>query len=221
MNRLKAQDRHPIVEALDSRLVFKPLLPTLSFPAENATKKDTKRERKVRGGLVLVRLSRHSTFPSPKMPSYLFPLNRASTHEPAEVVQHDEDDQISHVAATAEDEEAVADLHKTITGKSHPAQQQTKVAGPFAGFEDYLRSGEEDGAPSVPLSVCFKGVTTYGRQEGASSAKTLKDAIVRTLTMQEIYEWTLKRLISPERVESGRALIRDFTGVVRNGEMML
>lgn len=153
------------------------------------------------------------------MPSYLFPLNRASAHEVVEPPRP-EDDQASHVAATLENEEAVAGLHQTITGQSYLAEKR-RSTGPFAGFEDYLRRNEEEGAPAVPLSVCFKNVTTYGRQEGAASAKTLKDAIIRTLTFQDIYEWTLKRLISPERVENGRALIRDFTGVVRNGEMML
>ena len=153
------------------------------------------------------------------MPSYLYPLNRAATHEVAEP-QHDEDDRTSHVVATIENEEAVADLHRAVTGQSYPAHK-AESGGPFAGFEDYLRRDSESGGRPVPLSVCFKGVTTYGRHEGASSTKTLKDAIVRTLTFQEIYEWTLKKLISPEKTENGRPLIRDFTGVVRNGEMML
>lgn len=153
------------------------------------------------------------------MPSYLYPLNRAATHEVVES-QHDEDDQTSHVVATHENEETVADLHRAVTGRSY-LTDKTEIGGPFAGFEDYLRRDSESGGQPVPLSVCFKGVTTYGRHEGASTAKTLKDAIVRTLTLQEIYEWTLKKLISPEKAENGRPLIRDFTGVVRNGEMML
>lgn len=153
------------------------------------------------------------------MPSYLYPIHRASIHEVVEPPTPEEDE-TQHVAATLENEEAVAGLHKTITGQSYPPEKRQSL-GPFAGFEDYLRRNEEEGAQAVPLSVCFKNVTTYGRQEGAASAKTLKDAIVRTLTLQDIYEWTLKRLISPEKVENGRALIRDFTGVVRNGEMML
>ena len=157
------------------------------------------------------------------MPSYLYPLNRVSTYETVENPPPDDDQDLEdshHVSATSENEETVAGLHQTITGQSFPLDKRRSL-GPFAGFEDYLRRHEEEGAPSVPLSVCFKNVTTYGRQEGAASVKTLKDAIVRTLTFQDIYEWTLKRLISPERVENGRALIKDFTGVVRNGEMML
>lgn len=154
------------------------------------------------------------------MPSFLYPLHRASTtHEPPVEPAQREDDGVSHVAGTAEDEEAVAELFKTITGKTEPAEKAGAAAGSFAGFESYVRQDEH--SQSVPLSVCFKNVTTYGRHEGASAAKTLKDSIVRTLTLQDIYEWTLKRLISPEKVENGRALIRDFTGVVRNGEMML
>lgn len=153
------------------------------------------------------------------MPSYLYPLSKAATHEVVEP-QHDEDDQTLHVAITLENEETLADLHKAVTGQSY-LTNKAENGGPFAEFEEYLRRDSESGGQPVPLSVCFKGVTTYGRHEGASSAKTLKDAIVRTLTLQDIYEWTLKKLISPEKPENGRALIRDFTGVVRNGEMML
>lgn len=156
------------------------------------------------------------------MPSFLFPLNRASAHEPPieAPVSEDDEDHISQVVATSEAEDAIAELHRTITGRSALAAK-ADVGGPFAGFEEYLRRDEQSGATSVPLSVCFKGVTTYGKQEGATKVKTLKDAVLRTLTLQEIYEWTLKRIISPDRVENGRPLLRDFTGVVRNGEMML
>ena len=155
------------------------------------------------------------------MPSYLFPLNRASAHEPPiEAAVGEGEDHISQVVATSEAEDAIAELHRTITGRSG-LTAKADLGGPFAGFEEYLRRDEQSGASSVPLSVCFKGVTTYGKQEGATGVKTLKDALLRTFTLQEIYEWTLKRVISPDRVENGRALIRDFTGVVRNGEMML
>jgi hypothetical protein len=88
-------------------------------------------------------------------------------------------------------------------------------------LEEYLRKEQQNTTRPLPLSVCFKNLSTYGRPGGSVPVKTLKHAIWRTLTFQDVYEWTLKRYISPTKVEDGHALIRDFSGVVRNGEMML
>lgn len=156
------------------------------------------------------------------MPSFLFPPKRESLHErPGGGVAENDGDQNSHVVVTDEAEDTIAQLHRTITGQSLESDKEDKDGGPFVGFENYLRRDEKTRSQYVPLSVCFKSLTTYGIQEDASSAKTLKDAIIRTFTLQDIYEMTLKRLISPVRMEDGRPLIRDFTGLVRNGEMML
>ncbi|SPO07766.1 probable ATP-binding multidrug cassette transport protein [Cephalotrichum gorgonifer] len=154
------------------------------------------------------------------MPSYLFPLNRASAPEQSSDAAQNEGDHTSHVDVTDEAEDVIAELHHTITGQSFNTSKEDH-GGAFAGFEAYLRGDGQTGPQSIPLSVCFKSVTTYGQQQGTTFAKTVKDAIFRTLTLQDIYEWTLKRVISPVRAENGRALIRDFTGVVRSGEMML
>lgn len=111
-----------------------------------------------------------------------------------------------------ETEHAVADIHRVIT--------ETHDNPKFRNLEKYLED-DEGGPRSAPLSVCFKSVTVYGRPGGAAPVKTLGDAIWRTLTLQDIYELTLKRFVSPIKAETGQALIRDFSGVLRNGQMML
>lgn len=141
-----------------------------------------------------------------------------------------------HVSSTAvchETEDIIANFHRTITGRSQADNQKSSGRktdddddaqsnpGSFAKFEEYLRHDQEKGQRPIPVSVCFRDVSTYGRQSGDAPVKTVWDAVWRTLTLQDIYEWSLKKIISPERVENGRPLIRNFTGLVRSGEMML
>jgi ATP-binding cassette subfamily G (WHITE) protein 2 (SNQ2) len=149
------------------------------------------------------------------MPSFIFPPRAFSRQEPP-AAEPDNQDPEAQVHADDEAEDTLAHLQQILTGYN-----DDKDAGAFPGFEDYLRNNEEAAPQYVPLSVCFKGLTTYGIQAEDSNVKTLKDAILRTLSCKEIYEATLKRLIKPVKVDNGRPLIRDFTGVVRNGEMML
>lgn len=151
------------------------------------------------------------------MPSFLL---RQRSEPQGTAVEHDQD-QDPHVFVTDEAEDTVTGLHKALSRHS-----RHQSSGSFDDFEKYLQRGSDNpDAPSrpdpVPLSVCFKSVTTYGKQGGPTAVKTLKDAIWRTLTCQDIYEATLKRWVSPDKVENGQALIKDFSGVVRNGEMML
>lgn len=143
------------------------------------------------------------------MPAYP-PVRHGSSHHGLEPQQRDPD-QISHVDVSVEAEDTIADLHQTIT-----------IEDPvFSDLKKYLNDDQGSRPQPFPLSVCFKSVSTYGRPGGAAPVKTLKDAIWRTLTFQDVYEWTFKKLISPDKIENGQALIRDFSGVVRNGEMML
>ncbi|CAI6094480.1 unnamed protein product [Clonostachys chloroleuca] len=157
------------------------------------------------------------------MPSYLL----HQRNEPRDGSHPTEHDLNQHVFVTAEAEDTVTELHRVISKQTKHAEPDTSTTPAFEDFEKYLRSTQENAETQakkpqpVPLSVCFKSITTYGRQGGPKSVKTLKDAIWRTLTLQDIYEATLKRLIFPDRVENGQALIRDFSGVVRNGQMML
>lgn len=142
-----------------------------------------------------------------------FPQFRPQTSSVAPEIhsEHDGGD-TSHVLVTSDAEDAVAELHRAITKDLDPA---------LSGLDQYLRDYNRAGSHPVSLSVCFKSVTTYGQPGGARPVKTLRDAIWRTFTLQDIYEGTFKRILRPTKVEEGQALIRDFSGVVRGGEMML
>ncbi|KAF5004030.1 hypothetical protein FDECE_9443 [Fusarium decemcellulare] len=146
------------------------------------------------------------------MPSYL----RHGVEPHPHTVEHDQD-QDPHVFLTAEIENTVGELHREISRYSQPASHDN-----FADFEKYLRRDQDQGTPgSVPLSVCFKSVTTYGQQTGQGSVKTLKDAVWEALTLKSVYNAAFSHVISPPKKEDGNPLIRDFTGLVKNGQMML
>jgi len=153
------------------------------------------------------------------MPSYLPPRNRTTSHDHRLESESDED-QTHHVHVTSQNEDAIAELHRTVTKQSRKIAID-ELDPAFADFEKYLRSDDQSGPQPIPLSVCFKSVTTYGQPGGAAGVKTLKDAIWRTLTFRDVYESVHKRVFSSKRVEDGQPLIRDFSGVVRNGQMML
>ena len=145
----------------------------------------------------------------PSLPSRNSARGRTRSHGDS---AHDLEDTIEHVTVSEEREDRIATLHRAIT------EPHDNTA--FESLEKYLQEDEAWPGPP-PLSVCFKSLTTYGQPGGAAPIKTLKDAIWRTITLQDIYELTIKRLVSPVKVENGQALIRDFSGVLRNGEMML
>lgn len=138
-------------------------------------------------------------------------LTHSSHGQPLQHPRHDAD-QSSHVVLSSEAEGALAGLHSTITNEPDPGTSE---------LGKYLQDDQLARTQAFPLSVCFKSVSTYGLPGGIAPVRTLRDAIWRTLTFQDIYEWTLKRMIYPQHTENGQALIRDFSGVVRNGEMML
>ena len=151
------------------------------------------------------------------MPSY-FPPRLSSFHQDVGHKSESERDQEQHVFITSEPE--IAEIHQVVTNHStHPGVVQPD--SPLADLEKYVRTDDPAGPQALPLSVCFKNVTTYGRSLGSSSVKTLGHAVWRTLTMQDIYEPTLKKWLHHRSAADERALIRDFSGVVRNGEMML
>ncbi|KFA53886.1 hypothetical protein S40293_08246 [Stachybotrys chartarum IBT 40293] len=158
------------------------------------------------------------------MPSYLLSPRQEASGDP---LQHSQEDQSNHVFVTDEAAGTVNQLHRALSEPNPPQQlrqdEEKQLDTDFAELESYLRSDDGPSAwpAPAPLSVCFKSISTYGTKAGPESIKTVKDAIWRTLTFQDMYEATLKKLVSPEKIELGRPLIRDFSGVVRNGEMML
>ncbi|KAF2753392.1 hypothetical protein EJ05DRAFT_505033 [Pseudovirgaria hyperparasitica] len=153
------------------------------------------------------------------MPSYVAPLRRVSAYnnfpdyDNADLRRLQYDNQL-HVQINDQVEEAAAELYRSVTDRSSKSQG---IDPAFTDFEAYVKSNHRP----PPLSVCFKSLTTYGRARGPVKAKTLKEALWRTFTLRDIYEGSIQPLLFPTSIEDGQALIRDFTGIVRNGEMML
>ncbi|KAL2869426.1 putative ABC multidrug transporter [Aspergillus lucknowensis] len=119
------------------------------------------------------------------------------------------------VQLTHEDEDAIAEIHRTLTKPSHDYSE------PHSSFDKFLEAELQAGRKKPNLGVCFQSLSTWGAGEEHANVKTLGTALLRTLTFQDVYEWTIKTLISNPEPRSERQLIRDFTGVVRSGEIML
>lgn len=88
--------------------------------------------------------------------------------------------------------------------------------------EGHLEKRTESGESAKKLGVVFKNVTVKGVDSGASFVRTLPDAILGTFG-PDLYH-ILSNWIPALRFGKQpdlRDLIRDFTGVVRHGEMLL
>ncbi|KAI4255334.1 MAG: hypothetical protein LQ352_002620 [Teloschistes flavicans] len=93
--------------------------------------------------------------------------------------------------------------------------------GPFIQ-EGHFEKRTEEGHSAKKVGVIFKNLTVKGTGSMAGSAKTLPDAILGTFG-PDLYR-LVTGFIPALRFRGGgetRTLINDFTGVVRNGEMML
>ncbi|KAL4993320.1 ABC-2 type transporter-domain-containing protein [Aspergillus recurvatus] len=119
------------------------------------------------------------------------------------------------VHLTYEDEDAIAEIHRTLTKKDH------EYSEPHSSFDKFLEAELQAGRKKPNLGVCFQSLSTWGAGGEHANVKTLGTALWRTLTFQDVYEWTIKPWMKKPEPESGRQLIRDFTGVVRSGEIML
>lgn len=151
------------------------------------------------------------------MPAHLHPHlhnTLASTQE----VQSDDASVSPRVHPSNEDEDALADIHRTLTEKSRPDHQFPE---PHSSFGKFLAAEYEAGKKRSNLGVCFQSLSTWGEGTDHARIKTLGTALWRTLTFQDVYEWTIKPWISNKKPQDGRPLIRDFSGVVREGEVML
>lgn len=152
------------------------------------------------------------------MPAPAFALHRP----PSEVCVAEDgpSDTVAHVHVTQDAEDEVAELYKVLSSRPLHQYPETHLA-----FGDFLQQEnaelEKSGIAPARLGVCFKDITTWGAGNTNAPVKTLKHALWRTLTVQDIYEWTVGRLMSSSQPEKGRPLIRNFSGVVMGGEIML
>lgn len=124
------------------------------------------------------------------------------------------------VHVSHEDEDAIAHIHRTLTDKSHPGASH-QYSEPHSSFDKFLEEQVQNGKKRVNIGVSFQSVSTWGEGNGHDDVKTLGTALWRTLTLQDIYEWTIQPWRTQKKPQEGRPLIRDFSGVVESGEMML
>jgi hypothetical protein len=115
--------------------------------------------------------------------------------------------------------EQLADLHHQTTQHSHTGPEEKN--GARAEFRDYIRESTL-GNKCYPKhrGVCFDSLSVYGSSVSGHSAKTLGTALWRTLTFQDILEQILPSSLRLQKCRP-KAIISDFSGVVRSGQMML
>lgn len=157
------------------------------------------------------------------MPPTVPVLSRVPTHgERTRYVTERRNDSQPKVHPTQRDEQNLADLQRTFTEFSET--EHTEYAEPHSTLDKYFREHRVKDVAGKPLSrlgVCFKNLSTWGVRNEHAQVKTLAHAVWRTCTFQDVYEWTIKRWIALPKLQDGRPLINDFSGVVRSGEIML
>lgn len=144
------------------------------------------------------------------------PLNAHPKHTPS-FTSESHNNGPPRVQASHEDEDAIASIHRTLTEKT---VEDHKYQEPHSSFDKFLEE-QAQGKKRSNLGVCFQSLSTWGDGDSHADVKTLGTALWRTLTMQDIYEWTIQPWTMKRKPEDGRQLIRDFSGVVKSGEIML
>ncbi|PKY06821.1 pleiotropic drug resistance protein, ABC superfamily [Aspergillus campestris IBT 28561] len=120
-------------------------------------------------------------------------------------------------------------------GARHPRDEEEgrgeeDVEGEFQGgfdLDEFLLGGHLErrttaGEPAKRVGVVFKNVTVKGVQTGASFVRTMPDAVLGTFG-PDLYR-ILGQFIPPLRFGKAppvRDLLHDFSGLIREGEMML
>ncbi|KAF9889523.1 hypothetical protein FE257_007233 [Aspergillus nanangensis] len=132
------------------------------------------------------------------------------TEDPADIVS------FPRVHLSDVDEDAIADIHRALTEHDNPFYSE-----PHSSFDKFLESELQAGKKRSDLGVCFQSLSTWGEGGDHAPVKTLGTALWRTLTFQDVYEWTIQPWLSKKEPQTGRQLIHDFSGVVRSGEIML
>ena len=119
-------------------------------------------------------------------------------------------------ASEADDEDLEAGDAEAVAEKEEEFE--------LGGFikEGHFEKRNEEGGSAKKVGVVFKHLTVRGAENTANYVRTLPDAILGTFG-PDLYR-LLNRFIPVIRFgrsEPTRVLTNDFTGVVRNGEMML
>lgn len=93
--------------------------------------------------------------------------------------------------------------------------------GPFLK-EGYFEKRTDTGASAKKIGVVFKNLTVKGAGSTSTSTKTLPDAILGTFG-PDLYHLVSRFIPSLKfnKHQQLRTLTNDFTGIVRDGEMML
>lgn len=152
-------------------------------------------------------------------------LGRATPSQPSQQRDQnppDDDDDVTHVQyPSPRDVENLAELYNTLSRGGADAE-----SGVHKEFSEFLekekeRGKDSAGLPQRRLAVSFKDITTWGLGDESTTAKTFVDAVVRTLILRDIYEWTIKPWLRKPSQDECRPLIRNISGAVRDGEIML
>ncbi|KAJ1715497.1 ABC multidrug transporter [Aspergillus flavus] len=156
------------------------------------------------------------------MPAHLHAHPPGSTSLAANHEAESPSDSVSspRVFLSHDDEDAIAEIRRTLTEISHHNSKQG-YPEPHSSFDKFLEAELQAGRKKSNLGVCFQSLSTWGDGEEHTDVKTLGTALWRTLTFQDVYEWTIQPWLSRKEPQSGRPLIRDFSGAVRSGEIML
>ncbi|KAE8307579.1 hypothetical protein BDV41DRAFT_568955 [Aspergillus transmontanensis] len=156
------------------------------------------------------------------MPAHLHAHPPGSTSLAANHEAESPSDSVSspRVFLSHDDEDAIAEIRRTLTEISHRNSEQG-YPEPHSSFDKFLEAELQAGRKKSNLGVCFQSLSTWGDGEEHTDVKTLGTALWRTLTFQDVYEWTIQPWLSRKEPQSGRPLIRNFSGAVRSGEIML
>ncbi|KAF2138841.1 uncharacterized protein K452DRAFT_320945 [Aplosporella prunicola CBS 121167] len=147
----------------------------------------------------------------------------SALHTPSDRIARREEAQNSEHARSEIDLVEETDLEKKETDEI--AKNDSSDADEFE-LEEFMRAGHfekrTDGRSAKRVGVVWKNLTVKGTGSTATFVRTLPDAILGTFG-PDLYH-IITRFIPALRMQrhaKTRNLVNDFTGVVRDGEMML
>lgn len=122
------------------------------------------------------------------------------------------------------DSEAGGEFEKDLEAGDAEARASHEEDFALGSFikEGHFEKRTEDGGSAKKVGVVFKNLTVKGVGSTSNYARTLPDAVLGTFG-PDLYR-IVSRFVPFLRFgkpEQARTLVSDFTGVVRNGEMML